>query len=108
MANVVELNDLNFDREVKESNLPVLVDFYANWCGPCRKQLPVVSKIAEQFEGKAKIAKLNVDEGQMKSMEFGITSIPALMIFKDGQIVESMSGLHSESQLTSALNQYTI
>ena len=68
----------------------------------------MVSKIAEQFAGRAKIAKLNVDEGQRKSMEFGITSIPALMIFKDGQIVESMSGLHSESQLTSALNQYTV
>ncbi len=107
MTNVVELNDLNFDSEVKESNLPVLVDFYATWCGPCRKQLPIMSQVAEQFTGRAKIAKINVNEGQVKSMEYGVTSIPALMVFKNGKVVESLSGLHSQNQLTSILNKYT-
>ncbi len=106
MENVVELNDLNFDKEVKESNLPVLVDFYATWCGPCRKQIPVVSSIADKFAGKVKVGKLNVDEGQRKSMEYGIASIPALIVFKNGEVVESVSGLHSESQLAMLLHKY--
>ncbi len=104
--NVIELNDVNFDSEVKRSTLPVLVDFYATWCGPCKKQLPVMDEVAKEFSGKAIIAKMNVDEGQNKSADYGISSIPALLVFKEGQIVERMVGLHSQSQLSSIINKY--
>lgn len=106
MTNVIELNDLNFDNEVKNSELPVLVDFYATWCGPCRKQIPVISDIADKFAGKVKVGKINVAEGQKKSMEYGVSSIPALMVFKNGEIVESVLGLHSENQLAMLLDKH--
>lgn len=106
MTNVIELNDVNFDSEVKRSTLPVLVDFYATWCGPCKKQLPVVDELAKEFTGKARIAKLNVDEGGSTSAEFGISSIPALLVFQDGKVVERLVGLHSQSQLSSTLKKY--
>ena len=106
MNNVVELNDLNFDKEVKASDLPVLVDFYATWCGPCRKQMPVVAKIAEQFQGKVKVAKIDVDQAQRKSIEYSVASIPTLILFKNGQVIEALSGMHSESQLSNLLNKY--
>ena len=106
MTNVIELNDLNFDNEVKNSELPVLVDFYATWCGPCRKQIPVISDIADKFAGKVKVGKINVAEGQKKSMEYGVSSIPALMVFKNGKIVESVLGLHSENQLAMLLDKH--
>lgn len=106
MTNTIELNDVNFDSEVKRSTQPVLVDFFATWCGPCRKQLPIMDDVAKEFAGKARIAKLNVDEGAAKSAEYGISSIPALLVFKDGQVVEKMVGLHSQSQLSNILNKY--
>lgn len=106
MTNVIELNDGNFEQEVKNSALPVMVDFYATWCGPCRSQLPIVDKIADEFAGKVKIAKLNVDDGQATSAAYGIASIPALIVFKNGQVVESLVGLHSHSQLSEILNEH--
>lgn len=104
--NTIELNDVNFDAEVKRSTIPVLVDFYATWCGPCRKQLPVMDDIAQDYSGKARIAKMNVDDGKIKAAEFGISSIPALLVFQDGQVVERLVGLHSKSQLSDVLNKY--
>lgn len=106
MTNVIELNDVNFDSEVKRSTLPVLVDFYATWCGPCKKQLPIMDEVAKEFADKARITKINVDDGKLKSAEFGISSIPALLVFKDGQVAERLVGLHSQSQLSSILNKY--
>jgi len=104
--NAIELNDVNFDQEVKQSTQPVLVDFFATWCGPCKKQLPIIDEVAKEFEGKARIAKMNVDEGPQKAKEFGISSIPALLVFKGGEVVESMVGLHSQSQLSEILKKY--
>lgn len=104
--NTVELNDVNFDSEVKRSTQPVLVDFYATWCGPCRKQLPIMDEIAKDYSGKARIGKMNVDNGKIKSAEFGISSIPALLVFQDGQVVERLIGLHSKSQLSQILEKY--
>lgn len=106
MTNVIELNDVNFDSEVRNSTQPVLVDFYATWCGPCKKQLPIVDELAKEFTGKARIAKINVDQGRNASAEFGIASIPALLVFQNGKVVEKLVGLHSQSQLSSALKKY--
>ena len=106
MTNVIELNDVNFDSEVKRSTQPVLVDFYATWCGPCRKQLPIMDEVAKEFASKARITKMNVDDGKIKAAEFGISSIPALLVFKDGKVAEKLVGLHSQNQLSSILNKY--
>lgn len=104
--NTIELNDVNFDSEVKRSTQPVLVDFYATWCGPCRKQLPIMDEMAKDYTGKARIGKMNVDDGKIKAAEFGISSIPALLVFQDGQVVERLVGLHSKSQLSQIIEKY--
>lgn len=106
MKNVIELNDVNFDQEVKRSTQPVLVDFFATWCGPCSQQHPVVDELAKEFAGKARIGKINVDEGKMKSAEFKVSSIPALLVFKDGKVVERLVGFTPKSKLSSVLNKY--
>lgn len=104
--NTEELNDVNFDSEVKRSTQPVLVDFYATWCGPCRKQLPIMDEMAKDYTGKARIGKMNVDDGKIKAAEFGISSIPALLVFQNGQVVERLVGLHSKSQLSQIIDKY--
>lgn len=104
--NAIELNDVNFDAEVTRSTQPVLVDFYATWCGPCRSQMPIVEELAKDYAGKARIGKANVDNAQQKASQFGVSSIPALLIFQDGKVVEKMVGLHSKSQLSEIINKY--
>lgn len=106
LMDVIELNDVNFDQEVKRATLPVLVDFFATWCGPCKKQHPIIDELAIEFSGKARIAKMNLDDGASKSAEFGISSIPALLVFQDGKVVERFVGLQSKSQLVDTLNKY--
>lgn len=104
--NAIELNDVNFDSEVTRSTQPVLVDFYATWCGPCRSQTPIIEELAKDYDGKARIGKANVDNAQQKASELGVSSIPALLIFQDGKVVEKMVGLHSKSQLSEIINKY--
>lgn len=106
VMNTIELNDENFDSEVKRSTQPVLVDFYATWCGPCRKQLPIMDEMAKEYSGKVQVGKINVDDGKTKAAEFGISSIPALLVFQNGQVVEKLVGLHSKIQLSEILNKY--
>ena len=92
MEKIIEGTDFNFEEEVLNSDTPVLVDFWAPWCGPCRVIAPVVNELADQYEGKLKVVKLNTDENQNTAMQFGIRSIPTLGIFKDGQVVDAVIG----------------
>lgn len=106
MADVTVTDD-NFDGEVMQANLPVLVDFWAPWCGPCRIQGPIVEELAKEQEGKVKIGKMNVDENPRTAMKFGIMSIPTLMIFKGGAVVKQFIGVQSKETLQAELNKLT-
>ena len=92
MRNVIEVSDDTFAKEVYESDIPVLVDFWAPWCGPCRMLTPVLEEIASELKGKIKIVKLNLDENPMQSSNFNIRSVPNLILFKGKDIVEQMAG----------------
>lgn len=103
MAKPVELTDSNFEDEVIKSEHPVLVDFWAEWCGPCRMIGPVVEEMAGEYEGKAKIGKVNVDNNPEVSVKYGIRSIPALLIFKNGEVVDQIIGAVPKTHLTKQL-----
>ena len=108
MANehVLNLSSSNFSAEVLQSPVPVLVDFWAEWCGPCRMVAPIIDALAEDYDGKVKIAKLNVDENPDISRRFNIRSIPTLLLFKDGELKETAVGLRPKPQLEQLLDQY--
>ncbi len=97
--NMVIISDNNFDEEVLKSNIPVLVDFWAEWCGPCRMVAPTLDKIAGEFKGQVKFCKLNVDENQKTPQKYAIRSIPTMIIFKNGSIHEQMIGALAESKI---------
>lgn len=101
----VEVNDTNFESEVIDSDVPVLVDFWAPWCGPCRALAPVIDELAGEYEGKAKIVKLNTDENPNKSLEFRINSIPTMIIFKDKKPVEILVGSLSKEKIKEAIDK---
>ena len=90
--NVIELTDANFDAEVLQSNLPTLVDFWATWCAPCRAIAPVVEQLATDYSGKIKVGKLDIDQHQRYAQEYGVRSIPTVLVFKGGKVVGSMIG----------------
>jgi thioredoxin 1 len=92
MANIAEVNDATFDNEVLKSQQPVLVDFWAPWCGPCRAVSPIIEEVAANFEGKLKVMKMNVDENGQTPSRYSIRGIPALLIFKDGKVAEQIVG----------------
>lgn len=100
MSNVKEITDASFKNDVLESELPVLVDFWAEWCGPCKAIAPILDDVANTFEGKVVITKLNVDESPEMSAQFGVMSIPTLILFKNGNIVATKVGAVTKSQLT--------
>jgi thioredoxin 1 len=105
-ANVLEFTSQNWQKEVVESNLPVLVDFWAPWCGPCRMLSPTIDRLADQFAGRVKVGKLNIDNNQDIAASFGVTSIPRVFIFKGGsQPVAQFVGVQRESDLSAALNR---
>jgi thioredoxin 1 len=89
---MIDVTDANFDKEVLESKTPVLVDFWAEWCGPCRMVAPIVKEIGTEFEGRVVVAKLNVDDNPEVSNKFGIRNIPTILFFKNGQIVDKQVG----------------
>ncbi len=98
MAEII-ISESNFEQEVLKAETPVLVDFWATWCGPCRMLAPTIAKIAEEQEGKVKVCKLDVDECPTLAARFGISSIPTLMVFENGQVKASSVGVQSKSQI---------
>ncbi len=104
-GNVIELTDATFDKTVHNSDLPVLVDFWAPWCGPCKMMVPIVEEIAEEYADKAIICKLNTDDARDSAMEFGISAIPTLILFKDGQVQQKWVGLKSKKDLAAAIDE---
>jgi thioredoxin 1 len=95
------LTDANFDEEVIKSDLPILVDFWAVWCGPCKMQNPILEEVEKEMEGKAKVGKLNVDDNPESASKYGVMSIPTLMLFKSGQVVKQFIGVQSKETLLS-------
>lgn len=104
MSNTIEFTDDNFSDEVENNGQPVLVDFWAEWCGPCRMVGPVVDEIAGEYEGKAKVGKVNVDDNPEISVKYGIRSIPALLIFKNGEVVDQIIGAVPKAQIKKQLD----
>lgn len=106
MSAVAEVKDADFKETVLDSSVPVLVDFWAPWCGPCRMVAPVVEEIATQYEGKIKVVKLNTDENAETASKYGIRSIPTLMIFKEGQRVDMVVGAVPKTTLSNTLEKH--
>jgi thioredoxin 1 len=101
----ITLTDQNFETEAVKSEIPVLVDFWAVWCGPCKMQNPILEEVAREYEGKVKIGKLNVDENPAMSGKYQVMSIPTLMIFKSGEVVKQMIGVQSKETLKSEFDK---
>jgi thioredoxin 1 len=102
-ANVTTLTDDNFEDEVLNADEPVLVDFWATWCGPCRQIAPIIEDLADEFEGRAKVGKVDVDENPQVAQQYGVRSIPTLMFFKDGEMQEQLVGASGKKPLKEKL-----
>ncbi len=102
---VIQLTDSNFKNEVLDSAQPVLVDFWAAWCGPCKMIAPIIDEVAADYEGKVKVGKLNVDENSKTASEYGIMSIPTMVLFKNGKEVNRLVGFMPKAQLAKILDQ---
>ncbi len=105
MSKPKEFTDANFQKEVLDSDQPVLVDFWAEWCGPCRAVGPTIEELAKQYEGTVKVGKLNIDKNPQSPSRFGIRSIPAVLLFKGGKVVETLIGVQAKERYEVALQQ---
>jgi thioredoxin 1 len=104
-GNIIELSDAGFDETVHKATEPVLVDFWAPWCGPCRMLAPIIEQVANEFAGKAKVCKLNTDDARDTAVEFGISAIPTVILFKGGQIQKKWVGLTSKKDISEAISK---
>jgi thioredoxin 1 len=105
MSNEIQLTDENFEQEVVKSAQPVLVDFWAPWCGPCRMIGPVIEELAKEYAGKVKVCKLNTDEAQDIAAKYQISAIPTILLFKDGKVVQQLVGLQPKEELKKHLDE---
>ena len=101
----VPVTDATFDEEVKNSDIPVVVDFWAEWCGPCKQIGPALEELSEQYEGKVKVAKINVDHDQGVAAQLGVRGIPALFLFKDGEVISNRTGAAPKASLESWIKE---
>ena len=106
MSNIVSISDDTFEREVVESAVPVLVDFWAQWCGPCKAIAPILDDLAEKYNGKVKVVKLDVDNNPATPPKFGVRGIPTLILFKDGQVQATQVGLISNAELANFIDDH--
>ena len=104
-GNIHEFTDQSFDTDVVQANLPVLIDFWADWCGPCKAIAPTIEEIAGDYAGKVKVGKLNVDQNQNTAMQYGVRSIPTLLIMKSGEVVSQIVGAVPKENITKALDE---
>ena len=103
---IVEVTDANFDSDVLKSDKPVLIDFWAAWCGPCRAIAPIVEELAGEYQGKVKVVKMDVDRNAATPMRYKVTGIPTLLVFKDGQVKEQIVGYVPKEQIQKALDKH--
>ena len=104
--NVISVTDDGFEQEVLQSEIPTLVDFWAEWCGPCRALAPVVEEVASQYEGKVQVAKMNIDEHPGTPSKYAVRAIPTLILFKGGEVVEQMVGLVTKPKIAEAIDKH--
>lgn len=102
----LEITDANFEQEVIKSDIPVMIDFWAVWCGPCKVIAPVVEELASEYEGRLKVGKLDIDNNQEVAVKYGIRSIPTLLIFKDGKIVDQIVGAVPKASIVAKINPH--
>lgn len=106
MSNTIEINDANFEQEVLNSEQPVVVDFWASWCGPCRKLSPVLDEVATEFAGKVKFVKINTDENIKTAQDYSIIGLPSLLVFKNGKALERLVGLMPKSTIITNIEKH--
>src|SRR5579862_4719479 len=102
--NVLHFTDASFDQDVLKSDVPVLVDFWAEWCGPCQRLGPTIDQIAEEFKGKVRVGKVDTDQNQKTAMQYGISGIPTVLVFKQGQVVQTLRGERPKREYKAALD----